>query len=112
MNKSVGLLTIAFGADLRGFDRAMKKAQRKDIRRIDALWTKIESKMTEEEKASWRKPGTQPTHPVKRGFYAVKEYWLCQDRWRNSFNDFTGDHTHGINTDHFPLIAKIKIELS
>ena len=27
-NKSVGLLTIAFGADLRGFDRAMKKAQR------------------------------------------------------------------------------------
>ena len=28
-NKSVGLLTIAFGADLRGFDRAMKQAQRK-----------------------------------------------------------------------------------
>ena len=27
-NKSVGLLTIAFGADLRGFDRAMKKATR------------------------------------------------------------------------------------
>ena len=27
-NKSVGFLTVAFGADLRGFDRAMKKAQR------------------------------------------------------------------------------------
>ena len=27
-NKSVGFLTIAFGADLRGFDKAMKKAQR------------------------------------------------------------------------------------
>jgi len=27
-NKSVGLLTIAFGADLRGFDKAMKRAQR------------------------------------------------------------------------------------
>jgi hypothetical protein len=27
-NKSVGLLNIVFGADLRGFDRAMKKAQR------------------------------------------------------------------------------------
>ena len=27
-NKSVGLLTIAFGADLRSFDKAMKKAQR------------------------------------------------------------------------------------
>ena len=26
-NKSVGLLTIAFGADLRGFEKAMKKAQ-------------------------------------------------------------------------------------
>ena len=27
-NKSIGLLTIAFGADLRGFEKAMKKAQR------------------------------------------------------------------------------------
>ena len=27
-NKSVGLLTIAFGADLRGFEKAMKKAQK------------------------------------------------------------------------------------
>jgi hypothetical protein len=27
-NKSVGFLTIAFGADMRGFDKAMKKAQR------------------------------------------------------------------------------------
>jgi len=27
-NKSIGLLTVRFGADLRGFDRAMKKAQR------------------------------------------------------------------------------------
>tara|TARA_R100000278_G_scaffold123252_2_gene112278 strand:+ start:2068 stop:3924 length:1857 start_codon:yes stop_codon:yes gene_type:complete len=28
-NKSVGFLTVAFGADLRGFDRAMRKAQRR-----------------------------------------------------------------------------------
>ena len=27
-NKSIGLLNIVFGADLRGFDRAMKKAQK------------------------------------------------------------------------------------
>jgi hypothetical protein len=27
-NKSIGLLTVAFGADLRGFEKAMKKAQR------------------------------------------------------------------------------------
>tara|TARA_R100001163_G_scaffold15730_1_gene14186 strand:+ start:2803 stop:4767 length:1965 start_codon:yes stop_codon:yes gene_type:complete len=27
-NKSVGFLTVAFGADMRGFDKAMKKAQR------------------------------------------------------------------------------------
>ena len=27
-SKSVGLLTIAFGADTRGFEKAMKKAQR------------------------------------------------------------------------------------
>ena len=27
-NKSVGFLTVAFGADLKGFDKAMKKAQR------------------------------------------------------------------------------------
>ena len=34
-NKSVGLLTIAFGADLRGFDKAMKKAQ-KNIKKFGA----------------------------------------------------------------------------
>ena len=33
-NKSVGFLTIAFGADLRGFDKAMKKAQRS----IKKIW--------------------------------------------------------------------------
>ena len=27
-NKSIGLLNIVFGADLKGFNRAMKKAQR------------------------------------------------------------------------------------
>jgi hypothetical protein len=32
-NKSVGFLTVAFGADLRGFDKAMKKATR-DIKRF------------------------------------------------------------------------------
>ena len=32
-NKSIGLLNIVFGADLRGFDRAMKKAQ-KNIKRF------------------------------------------------------------------------------
>ena len=27
-SKSIGMLNIVFGADLRGFDRAMKKAQK------------------------------------------------------------------------------------
>ena len=36
-NKSVGFLTIAFGADLRGFEKAMKKAQRNIKRFGDSM---------------------------------------------------------------------------
>lgn len=44
-NKSVGLLTIAFGADLRGFDRAMKKAQR-NIKKFGASMQRTGKNLT------------------------------------------------------------------
>lgn len=44
-NKSVGLLTIAFGADLRGFDKAMKKAQR-SIKKFGASMQQIGQDLT------------------------------------------------------------------
>ncbi len=44
-NKSVGFLTVAFGADLRGFDRAMKKANR-SIRKFGTNMQAIGSNLT------------------------------------------------------------------
>ena len=44
-NKSVGFLTVAFGADLRGFDRAMKKANR-SIRKFGTNMQAIGSNIT------------------------------------------------------------------
>ena len=44
-NKSVGFLTVAFGADLRGFDRAMKKAQR-NIKKFGTNMQSIGSNIT------------------------------------------------------------------
>ena len=44
-NKSVGFLTIAFGADLRGFDKAMKKANR-SIRKFGSNMKRIGGNMT------------------------------------------------------------------
>ena len=44
-NKSVGFLTVAFGADLRGFDKAMKGAQRK-IKSFGTNMKKIGGSMT------------------------------------------------------------------
>jgi hypothetical protein len=44
-NKSVGFLTVAFGADLRGFDRAMKKANR-SIRKFGTNMQTIGSNLT------------------------------------------------------------------
>ena len=44
-NKSVGFLTVAFGADLRGFDRAMKKANR-SIRKFGSNMKSIGGNMT------------------------------------------------------------------
>ena len=48
-NKSIGLLNIVFGADLRGFDRAMKKAQRsigKFGRKMQAVGKNLTTKVT------------------------------------------------------------------
>ena len=44
-NKSVGLLNIVFGADLRGFDRAMKKAQ-KNVKRFGTSMQKTGKTLT------------------------------------------------------------------
>tara|TARA_R100000655_G_scaffold17342_1_gene37095 strand:+ start:655 stop:2430 length:1776 start_codon:yes stop_codon:yes gene_type:complete len=44
-NKSIGLLNIVFGADLRGFDRAMKKAQR-SIKRFGSKMNAIGKDLT------------------------------------------------------------------
>ena len=44
-NKSVGLLTIAFGADLRGFEKAMKKAQ-KSIKKFGSSMQKTGKNLT------------------------------------------------------------------
>ena len=44
-NKSVGLLTIAFGADLRGFDKAMKKAQ-KSVKKFGASMQRTGENLT------------------------------------------------------------------
>ena len=48
-NKSIGLLNIVFGADLRGFDRAMKKAQRsiaKFSKKMNAVGNELTTKVT------------------------------------------------------------------
>ena len=44
-NKSIGLLTVAFGADLRGFDKAMKQASRK-IGKFGALMKRTGQNLT------------------------------------------------------------------
>jgi len=44
-NKSVGFLTVAFGADLRGFDKAMKKAQR-NIKKFETQMKSIGQGLT------------------------------------------------------------------
>ena len=43
--KSIGLLNIVFGADLRGFDRAMKKAQR-SIKKFGSSMKRTGANMT------------------------------------------------------------------
>ena len=48
-NKSVGLLTIAFGANTKGFDRAMKKTQRslkKFGRQMESIGRNLTTKIT------------------------------------------------------------------
>ena len=44
-NKSIGLLNIVFGADLKGFNRAMKKAQR-SVRKFGKSMQRTGANMT------------------------------------------------------------------
>jgi hypothetical protein len=57
----------------------------------------------ENQKITWRRPGTKPEHPKTRGHYAVKDYWLAPSRWKNGILDCTNDFNSNINTDHYPL---------
>ena len=66
---------------------------------------------SETQKITWKRPGTLPTHEKIRGHYAVKDYWLIPNRWRNGVQDCESDFHHNINTDHYPLTLTVKVTL-
>ena len=51
----------------------------------------------DEQLITWRHPGTKPHHNKVRGHYAVKDYWLAPNGWKNSVTDCNSDHSHNIN---------------
>ena len=49
--------------------------------------------------------------PYDRSKYDTLDFILVPQRWRNSIRDVENDIDSGINSDHYPLIAKVHIRL-
>ena len=50
-------------------------------------------------------------HPYTKGRFDVIDYIIVHKRWQNRVKNVYSDITSGINSDHYPLVADIKINL-
>ena len=66
---------------------------------------------------SWRHKSTKPDSPLRRstvdltGSYDTLDYWLVDNRWKNSCMDCETSMTANIDTDHPPLIMTTRLKL-
>ena len=60
--------------------------------------------------ATYRRPNFNAT-PFTRPNYETIDYWLTQNRWKNTIVNIETDPTANITTDHIPMIVTIKTKL-
>ncbi len=39
------------------------------------------------------------------------DYWICSQRWKNSIGNVFSDTSNAIDSDHFPLMAEVRLRL-
>ena len=61
---------------------------------------------------SYKEDKTHPGGPpYNRSKYDTLDFILVTQRWKNAVQDVENDIECGLNTDHFPIIAKVHIKL-
>ena len=49
--------------------------------------------------------------PLTKPTFEVVDYILIHQRWRNAIKDINSDTAAGIDSDHYPLVADVKVSL-
>jgi len=65
----------------------------------------------EQNKATYREIGVDREAEMKRGNFEQLDYILIPKRWRNGLLDAAADGEANIDSDHYPVWAKIRIKL-
>ena len=60
---------------------------------------------------TYKHPGTNPTHSIQKPHYDTTDYWLPPQRWKNAIQDCEADWEANLDTDHYPVIIKIRLRL-
>ena len=60
---------------------------------------------------TFREIGTTRDEPIQRGTHEQIDFIVTPNRWKNTVKDVESDHTANINSDHYPVIARIRAKL-
>ena len=60
---------------------------------------------------TFREIGVTRDAPIQRGTHEQIDFIVTPNRWKNSIKDVTGHHTANINSDHYPIVARINVRL-
>eukprot|EP00975_Prorocentrum_lima_P041718 8766089-Prorocentrum_lima.AAC.1 len=61
---------------------------------------------------TFHEPGRDDSSQLIRGNFEVLDYMLIHHRWKNCLLDIEADHNHPINTDHYPLRFRLRLQLA
>jgi hypothetical protein len=61
--------------------------------------------------ATYREIGVTREAPIQRGTHEQIDYVITHNRWKNSVRDIFSDAAANIDSDHYPICAKIKVKL-
>ena len=77
-----------------------------NLKIINTLFEKPNDKL-----ATYQNPKAKLGMSKRRGTHETLDYWLTENRWQNSCVDCEADGGANINTDHYPLILEIKLQI-
>ncbi len=68
-------------------------------------------KKRDEQLVTYREVGVTIEHPIQRGTHEQINFVIVANRWKNIVLNVESDVHANISTDHYPLMAKLKIKL-